>query len=526
MSIFTYFISGFKKIVLHQNKTRSPMNTNTMNITKLLTASLLLFATVTGAQAQLNLKNLAEKAKKEVQKATGTSDGNKSGGLGQVLSKVTSGVASKGSGPYLNNGKTWYVSAAGNNKNDGTSASAPLKNLQKAIDNAENGDVILVAEGNYLGTLNVGYIEIKDKYISVVGGFSPDFSERNPVTHKTYIQPTENNVSTNGAKAVMTINASGNRSGIILIDGFGLDLGMENKYAAYDPNDPRNGSPEGCETGRIQAVGEGLGANGTVGGATLGHPLMQGNVEGRLVVRNCTFVNGGYYGIQMMNKGGDWEIYNNVFVANSYASCQVDSMNKDANVTTVDFHHNTVLFSWCRTKVMEDMGYGFRFMSRVDCNVHDNIFGCSNLGALDYSHHDSNKAIDALRKIRINNNRFFMNKGDLILPSASFMWLYVMTDQFDDVEEFEQLDGNEELTDQRFVEAINQPYLKGFAQIEKMESASYNPNSAANLYRQAHGMNMRGTETVRVSMYGNRYPFQEAYNLFGALPGFGAQANF
>lgn len=417
----------------------------------------------------------------------------------------------------------WYVSPSGKNKNEGTSKDAPIKNLQKAIDQAADGDIIHVAEGNYLGTLNVGYIEIKDKYITILGGYSEDFSERNPFVHKTYIQTSPENVGTNGSKPLMRIDAQGKRTASIVIDGLGFDLGMQNKYAA--PNDdPRNGWPEGCETGRIQAVGEGLGANGEVGGSTQGHPLMQGNVEGRLVVRNCVFANGGYYGIQMMNKGGDWEICNNVFVANSYASCQIDSMNKDPNVTTVDFHHNTVLFSWCRTKIMEDMGYAFRFMSRVDCNVHDNIFGCSNLGALDYSHHDSNKAIDAKRVIKINNNRFFMNRGDLIMPSASYTWLYIMTRDFDDVEAFQELDGNEEVSDQSFLQAINQPYLAGFAQIKSVSNTSYDPNSAANLYRKAHGLNTMGTETVRVSMYGNRYPFEDAWKLFGALEGFGAQA--
>jgi hypothetical protein len=34
---------------------------------------------------------------------------------------------------------------------------------------------------------------------------------------------------------------------------------------------------------------------------------------------------------------------------------------------------------------------------------------------------------------------------------------------------------------------------------------------------------MQGTETVRVSMYGNRYPYEKAFELFGAIKGYGAQ---
>ena len=56
-----------------------------------------------------------------------------------------------------------------------------------------------------------------------------------------------------------------------------------------------------------------------------------------------------------------------------------------------------------------------------------------------------------------------------------------------------------------------------------MQSSSFDANSAANLYRQAHGLNMQGSEIVRPSMWANRYPFEECYNLFGALAGSGAQ---
>ena len=49
---------------------------------------------------------------------------------------------------------TYYVSSTtGNNRNDG-SKGAPFKNLQKALDVADAGSTILVAEGNYYGLLN------------------------------------------------------------------------------------------------------------------------------------------------------------------------------------------------------------------------------------------------------------------------------------------------------------------------------------------------------------------------------------
>ena len=453
-------------------------------------------------------------AKKGVKNAADNASSKKSKSSSSNVPEGRSGGAKAG------NGSTWYVSGTGSNKNDGRSPETPYKNVQKALDEAADGDVICVATGNYTGTLDQGFIDIT-KYVSLVGGYNEDFSERDPYVYKTYIQTNPSHVSKNGSKAAINIEVSGSRSKTVMVDGFSVDMGEQSLYCAADPTDPVSGTPEGCLTGRKLMVGESP-STAKVGGAAQERRAIHGHVEGHLVIRNCVIANATFYGIQIMNKGGNWEIYNNVFVANCYASCQIDSMTKDANECFVDFHHNTVLFSWCRTKVMEDMGYGYRFMSRVDSDVHDNIFGCSNLGAIDFAHHDSDKAVDAKRKLNIVDNQFFMNVADMIIPSQSYMWLYVRCEEFEDVEGINE-SGNVELTDENFVTKINQPYLKGFANLEKVESSSYNPNSAANQVRRAFGVNQQGSEIVRVTMFANKYPFEEAYNLFGALEGCGAQ---
>ncbi len=71
----------------------------------------------------------------------------------------------------------------GSNRNDG-SQSSPLKDLQKAIDDAPEGAVICVAEGNYLGYLDQGWVKV-NKYLSIVGGYSDDFSQRDPLKFRT-----------------------------------------------------------------------------------------------------------------------------------------------------------------------------------------------------------------------------------------------------------------------------------------------------------------------------------------------------
>lgn len=462
--------------------------------------------------------NTLDKAEKSVEKGVKNAAGNSS------AKKSKSSAASvpegrSGGSKVKGSGTTWYVSTNGSNKNDGQSPETPLKNVQKALDEASDGDLICVAEGNYTGTLDQGFIEIT-KYVSLVGGYNEDFSERDPYSYKTYIQTNPSHVSKNGTKASINLEVTGSRNKVVMVDGFSVDRGEQALYCAPS-DDPIAGWPEGCLTGRKLMPGDSPSVK-TVGGAAQERQCVTGHVEGHLIIRNCVFANAVYFGIQLMSKGGDWEVYNNVFVANNYSSCRIDSMTRDANECYVDFHHNTVLFSWCRDKIMEDMGYGYEFMARVDSDVHDNIFGCSNLGALSFAHHDSNKQVDALRKINVVDNQFFMNVADMIIPSQSFMWLHVRCDEFEDVDGINE-SGNVEMTDEDFVAKINQPYLKGFANLEKVSSSNYNANSAANQVRRAFGINQQGTETTRVSMFANKYPFFEAYDLFGALEGCGAQ---
>jgi hypothetical protein len=55
------------------------------------------------------------------------------------------------------------------------------------------------------------------------------------------------------------------------------------------------------------------------------------------------------------------------------------------------------------------------------------------------------------------------------------------------------------------------------------QSSSYDENSSMNTFRAAFGMNKQGSETVRVSMYGNRYPYTDVQKLWNIIPGKGAQ---
>ena len=113
-----------------------------MKAYRIIAAAALMLFTGSLWYAQLgNLRNLAGKAKQAADKAASSSS-----------SAAATTPAAKG--------KTFYVSVStGSARADGLSPTTAMKDLQKAIDTAEENDVILVAEGNYLGNMDRGYVE-------------------------------------------------------------------------------------------------------------------------------------------------------------------------------------------------------------------------------------------------------------------------------------------------------------------------------------------------------------------------------
>jgi hypothetical protein len=83
--------------------------------------------------------------------------------------------APQGSGPV-----TYYVNiATGNNSNTCTSTGAPCRNLQEAINKANPGDLIKVANGRYLFSTNpTPNVVIIDKNLTLSGGWNAGFTSQ------------------------------------------------------------------------------------------------------------------------------------------------------------------------------------------------------------------------------------------------------------------------------------------------------------------------------------------------------------
>lgn len=405
----------------------------------------------------------------------------------------------------------YVCKATGDNKNPGTK-DKPFKNIDAAVKKARGGETYLVCEGVYSGTFDIGYVEFA-KAVKLYGGYSTDFSSRDPLVHKTLFQP-DNKSGAKSRKALWVFK--GDVDGLV-IDGFVFDMGQRNSY------DKSAGKPAGVETGMLLLPpAKSPGDNATVTENCV--QIMSSAKEGSVTVSNNVFANCASHAFQAGLRGGKYTIRNNIFVANRmaavevYGTCRAQGAGPSGKLTTVcgevEFDHNTVLFTWSRLKDFLDMGYGFRIMTMVSCDIHDNIFGANVQAAIDHSRFTQNP-------IRIDRNGFFVNKNaDLEYSPDSNTKLTLRAEQFGDLE-LASVAGNTTAMPKGF--PVDKAYLEGFLRARYSEQQDYDPNSQANVLREVMGMNKQGKLKTSVSMYGNRYGVDMALRLFGGMPGIGAQ---
>ncbi len=400
----------------------------------------------------------------------------------------------------------WYVSQAnGKNSFAGKLPEKPLKNIQKAIDKAADGDIIKVAEGNYFGLMNAGNILLK-KAVTIEGGYSKDFSKRDVLVYQTKVQPDNKSNKSGLNHPLLRIMV---KKGVIMLDGLFFDKGPSNNYHATK--------------GHIEGLG-GLLLHPPTKASTTSIPNAKmpliggpssGGFEGDLFIKNCMFLNGNNAGIRFQ-ADGKVSIENCVFVGNVMSAVELYG-GKANQRGFLDFANNTVLFTWTRTQEMSDMGYGIRAKSGMDYSIHNNLMAFNAWSAVDATHND------AKRKLSIDNNMFLFNKqGDLLITYEGTLFP-VTVDLFGDVE-LESAEGNVAPESMDIIaKAVHKEYAAHFLTASYKEDVSHDPNSPANQLRSMLGQNQQGSIKSSVSMYANQYPFADALKLFGAVKGYGAQ---
>ncbi len=417
--------------------------------------------------------------------------------------------------------KDIFVSlSTGKNKNPGTKA-APYKNLWKAIAVAKANDVIHIAEGVYPGRMKCGWFKLTQP-VSLIGGYSADFSKRNPVVHKTLFQPrNEHNDKKAGAQGILHIEMD--RSPMrapkgfhMVIDGIIFDDGFASSFHAT------KGKPAGFDTGMWL---EGPAYNRTADKFPSAnrysiYTASASRGEGDLTITNCTFVNGSNYAVNVNWFKGKVAILNNVFCNNRMLSVNVNCSNGRVKLDW-ECAYNTILFTWSRLNDLADMGFAIRNNSNCNANIHNNIIGLNVLTGF-----DNTKGNPKQKKTKLDNNIFFLNRESDVQMTVSPSIAKVRVDSFEDLEGTDgivSIEGNIDLKDPAvFKGRINAKYLNAFLSMKYTEKTRLDPGKC-NALRSVLGLPLQGTIKTKVDMYANRYPMADALKLFGAVKGFGAQ---
>ncbi len=429
-----------------------------------------------------------------------------------------------------------YVSlSSGKNKNAGTKE-APLKNLWKALENAQDGDTIHVAEGIYPGKMKQNWFLI-DKAVSVIGGYSADFATRDPLAHKTMFQAlNENNDKKGTGLGVFTIDFTKRQGNAhpqnvdMKFDGLIFDEGFANSYHET------KGKPEGFDTGMWL---EGPAMNKIrdkfpSANRYLVYSATANRATGKLSFKNCAFVNSGNIAFNVTWYQGEVDVENCVFCNNRMIGANVmcskavpmegPSRTKAGWKPELkwNFKNNTVLFTWSRLNDLADMGFGVRNNTGVEAEISDNIIGLNVLTG-----YDNTKGVSATKRTSIDNNVFFLNRESDIQMTVSPSIAKVRVDGFEDLEGtdgIESIEDNEDLQDPKVFEGrINAKYLNAFLSMKYSESTKLDEGKCNGL-RSVLGLPLQGTITTQCDMFCNRYPLEDALKLFGAMEGKGAQA--
>jgi hypothetical protein len=422
-----------------------------------------------------------------------------------------------GSGVKVYGAEFYVAKDRGDNQNPGTKA-APFKNIEAALKIAKAGDRICVAQGNYFGLRDKGYLEAPQP-VELLGGYAGDFSTRDIEKFLTTIIP-DRNSGASGRKPLLSIlNVPAGTT--FVLDGFILDRGEQNAYS------PKEGVIGGLG-GRLLSETE----KPADGPSTVAESLLcftnkvNARIEGEIIIRNCVFLNG-HFAIQGGFKKGSVKILNNIFASNAMAAIEVfgtggrkgpkGPIEKSGQV---EIANNTILFTWSRLKDFADMGYGIRIMTMVDYDIHDNLIGCNVLTGIDHTRNNPNAWV------KIDNNIFFLNKQAPLLyvepgTSAAGMMERVKIGDMNADLGLASCRGNSDKLSCKL--PLHGAYLESFLNARYSESADFDANSPANVLREIVGLPKQGKLITQVSMFANRYPLKDALALFGACKQAGAQ---
>ena len=203
-------------------------------------------------------------------------------------------------------GRDWFVRAG--SSGNGTKEK-PFRDPWQALEKCTAGDTIHVAEGEYFGKLKTGYWTIDVRFLTMLGGYDANFTERNPWKHPTRLGFAKDSKAWSEGSYIRGADDHSN----FIFDGFVLDGADVNKY-----------NPEGD----------------LMYDRSTRHALIEvksDNVE----VRNCVLLNGSLGAITYTGNGGVVE--NNIMLNYHWRTLE---LTPGRNERPYIIKNNTILFTW------------------------------------------------------------------------------------------------------------------------------------------------------------------------------------
>ncbi len=261
-------------------------------------------------------------------------------------------------------GRDWFV-RAGASGGDG-SREKPFKDPWQALEKVEAGDSVHVAEGEYFGKLKTGKWKIDTSFISLIGGYDKDFTERNPWKHPTRLYTP---ADFKGSRDGYTIEGAGDHTGAV-VDGFIFDKKLNNLYV--DDGDLNySNSPDKREHVWFAKPG--------------------------CVIRNNVFLNGDEGALRV---GGGQTIENNIIINSVYRGIRVEHGFGGATI----IRSNTLLFSWDPIHFGQghgSNGYLIGLEGSSEAVIDNNI--------LEFADNDAIRMATEAKNVELTNNAFSKN---------------------------------------------------------------------------------------------------------------------
>lgn len=318
-------------------------------------------------------KDIGQSVDKQISAPKGSS--NKPSSTNSSSSKSSTANSSHKTEQTTNEGRDWYVSKTRGSGKEGTKEQ-PAKDLGNIIAQLKANDTVHIAVGTYLGRSENGSDELTVP-VSIIGGYSDDFTTRDPWgQYKTILTGTNVYMTSSLARlAILTDKTFADYSGKIVVDGIIFDNAPRNRYKTTEhlcilrkakPETNENPSPEtACISIRV-------GKNTQV------------------EIRNCVVGNDaasqGAIDMQL-GENGSCVIENNLIVNNTgegiFAKSNWHPADHKKGVPTFTVRNNTILFSWKHDEVASYGGNSLKLDTDIMLLAENNVFGFGDFGAVD-----------------------------------------------------------------------------------------------------------------------------------------------